>query len=208
MPRTFSDEAFFRNNKERDRRRDTLEEHLGHEVLEAIQRICTAYSHRNVQIGYCQGFNFIIGRLLQVMTEEEAFWTFAALIESSRVLPLDYYQNLMGARVDLAVMAELMEEKFPRLAAKGYIEIVCIHIMNWFITLFANSLSFDVLVRLWDLLFIKGTKILFRFTLAIVHLQEEELLRCHDIVAVRKKLESVSAYLQDPVIVLQVASQP
>ena len=76
----------------------------------------------------------------------------------------------MGARVDLAVMAELMEEKFPRLAAKGYIEIVCIHIMNWFITLFANSLSFDVLVRLWDLLFIKGTKILFRFTLAIVHL--------------------------------------
>ena len=143
------------------------------------------------------------------MTEEEAFWTFTALIESGRILPLDYYQaTLMGARVDHAIIEELMEQKFPRLAAKGYTTIAGIHVMNWFITLFANSLSFDVLVRLWDLLFIKGTKILFRFTLAIIHLLEDELLHCQDIMAVRKKLDSISEYLQDPIIVLQVANQP
>jgi len=36
MPRTFPDEPFFKNNKERDRREDSLQERLGQEVLEAI----------------------------------------------------------------------------------------------------------------------------------------------------------------------------
>ena len=53
----------------------------GKDVRDAIKRICTAYSVRNNVIGYCQGFNFIVGRLLQVMTEEEAFWTFTRIIE-------------------------------------------------------------------------------------------------------------------------------
>lgn len=53
MPRTFPDEVFFKTNKERDSRDNTLQEQLGEEVLEAIQRICTLYSYRNVHIGYC-----------------------------------------------------------------------------------------------------------------------------------------------------------
>lgn len=88
-----------------------------------------------------------------------------------------------------------MEKKFPRLADRGYTAIAGIHFMNWFITLFANSLSFEVLVRLWDLVFIKGPKILFSLSLAIIHLLEDELLRCSDIMAVRRKLDSISEIL-------------
>lgn len=41
-------------------------------------------------IGYCQGMNFILGRLIKYLrTEEEAFWVFTLLIES--VLPIDFY---------------------------------------------------------------------------------------------------------------------
>jgi hypothetical protein len=36
MPRTFPDEASFRNNKEKGTREDTLQEKLGQEVLDAI----------------------------------------------------------------------------------------------------------------------------------------------------------------------------
>jgi hypothetical protein len=70
----------------------------GKDVRDAIKRICTAYSVRNNVIGYCQGFNFIVGRLLQVMTEEEAFWTFTRIIE--HMMPLDYFANMLGALVD------------------------------------------------------------------------------------------------------------
>ena len=56
------------------------------------------YSVRNGTVGYCQGFNFVVGKLLQVMREEEAFWTFASIIES--LMPVDYFINMVGARVD------------------------------------------------------------------------------------------------------------
>ena len=97
MPRTFPDESFFKTNKN-SKRKATLEEQLGQEVLDAISRVCTAYSVRNAHIGYSQGFNFIIARLLQIMTEEEVFWTFTSIVEG--LMPIDYFQQMVGARVD------------------------------------------------------------------------------------------------------------
>jgi hypothetical protein len=41
----------------------------------------------------------IIGRLLQVVSEEEAFWIFTQLIET-RYFPNDYFQMMVGALVD------------------------------------------------------------------------------------------------------------
>lgn len=38
--------------------------------MNAIDNILRAYSVRNPTIGYCQGFNFIVGRLLLVVNEE------------------------------------------------------------------------------------------------------------------------------------------
>jgi hypothetical protein len=111
MPRTFQDDQFFRYigiNKKVKRRvsNETCQPATGKDVTDAIKRICTAYSVRNNQLGYCQGFNFMVGRLLQVMTEEEAFWTFTRIIEC--LMPLDYYANMLGALVDQKVMDLLL----------------------------------------------------------------------------------------------------
>ena len=38
--------------------------------LEQLRRILTCYSIRNSSIGYCQGFNFIVCRLLDVLKDE------------------------------------------------------------------------------------------------------------------------------------------
>jgi len=38
--------------------------------LEKLKRILLAYSRRNISIGYCQGFNFIVGKLLKVIENE------------------------------------------------------------------------------------------------------------------------------------------
>ena len=113
MPRTFPDESFFRTNKD-PKREPTLEEELGAEVLETVQRICTAYSVRNAHVGYSQGFNFIVARLLQTMTEEEAFWTFTCIVEN--MMPIEYFQQMSGARVDQQIMEHLIWDLLPELA--------------------------------------------------------------------------------------------
>lgn len=72
-------------------------------MIEKLRRVCKAYTVRNPEIGYCQGFNFMVGRFLKIMSEEEAFWMLAVLIES--FIPLDYYSKLIGAIVDKDVLS-------------------------------------------------------------------------------------------------------
>lgn len=55
--------------------------------------------------------NFIVGRLLKFMGEEEAFWTTTMILET--VLPLDYYSNMIGVLIDQKVFFELLKKKLP-----------------------------------------------------------------------------------------------
>ncbi len=54
LNRTFPEEEFFQDPDNIDR----------------IRNILIAFSRRNSSIGYTQGFNFIIGRLLQILQNE------------------------------------------------------------------------------------------------------------------------------------------
>jgi len=42
--------------------------------------------------------NFIVGRMLQYMNEEEAFWTLTMILET--MIPMDFYSNMVGALID------------------------------------------------------------------------------------------------------------
>lgn len=63
-------------------------------------------------------------------------------------------------------------------------------------------------MRVWDLLFIKGNKLLFRISLAIFHLLHDELLDCDNFCAIMAIMEKTSVLLQDPEVVLQIAEWP
>jgi hypothetical protein len=58
-------------------------------MVQSIRKILVAYTKRNPIVGYCQGMNFVLGRLIKILSEEEAFWVFTMLIE--HILPIDYY---------------------------------------------------------------------------------------------------------------------
>ena len=98
----------------------------------------------------------MVGRLLQVMTEEEAFWTFTNIIES--MMPIDYYANMQGALVDQRIVEALLQRELPDLHAHFEanffkVEMSC---LQWFTCLFSYNFNLDVVVRLWDLIFLKG----------------------------------------------------
>ena len=73
--------------------------------------MCVAYTIRNPEIGYCQGFNFIVGRFLRIMSEEEAFWMLSCLLES--FIPLDYYSKMVGVIIDHSILNALLQDKLP-----------------------------------------------------------------------------------------------
>ena len=50
--------------------------------LEKLKNVLICYSIRNTTVGYCQGMNFIAGRILLIMgDEEQTFWIFIQLLE-------------------------------------------------------------------------------------------------------------------------------
>eukprot|EP00347_Sterkiella_histriomuscorum_P023907 403332973 len=82
--------------------------------IKQIRNILVAYVKRNPLIGYCQGMNFIVARLLKCLKEEEAFWVFVQLLES--ILPLDYYTQMMGVQTDLKILNIMIKDSLPQVS--------------------------------------------------------------------------------------------
>jgi len=160
-----------------------------------MRRVSIAYSIRNPEIGYCQGFNFIIGRFLKIMSEEEAFWMLTTLLEC--FIPIDYYSKMVGVIIDHNILSMLIEEKMPDLHAhmqRAYFDPK-IASFQWFACLFSYHFSFDVLARLWDLFFLKGSKILFRLSLAILHMMKSKIMSYDSFEDIMKVFDSIPAQL-------------
>ena len=48
---------------------------------------------------------------------------------------------------------------------------------TWLISLFANTLEFKIVLRIFDCLFLEGFKVIYRITLALLKLKENEFLK-------------------------------
>ena len=74
-----------------------------------MKNILIAFSMRNLTIGYCQGFNYIVGKLLLMLNfnEEDAFWVFTQIAEN--YLPFDFYIKFAGVRVDMEIVKKIIK---------------------------------------------------------------------------------------------------
>lgn len=173
----------------------------------SLRRVLVGYSFRDSDVGYCQGLNYVAALLLLVMkTEEDAFWMLAVLLEN--VLVNDCYtDNLSGCHVEQRVFKDLLAKKCPRIAA--HLEAIGFDVSlvttEWFLCLFSKSLPSETTLRVWDVLFNEGAKVLFNVALAIFKMEEEELLRAHQIGDVIDILQNTTHHLYDPDNLLTVA---
>ena len=60
---------------------------------------------------------------------------------------------------------------------------------QWFMTIFSTNLPLELTLRIWDIFFIEGQKILFRIGLAIMKINEKELMKAD--------FEKVSSIIKD-----------
>jgi len=110
------------------------------------------------------------------MNEEEAFWTFASMIEV--FLPLDYYACILGALVDQGIFKRLIKKTLPNIwiIIKKCGIIPDSISMKWFMCLFAHNAEEGVADELWDRLFLSGPKLIFKAGLAMLVLLEKNII--------------------------------
>ena len=51
-----------------------------------------------------------------------------------------------------------------------------IYATQWFMTIFSNNIPIKLTLRIWDVFFIEGQKIIYRVALAILKINEKKLL--------------------------------
>ena len=159
-------------------------------------------------MGYVQGFNFIVGRMLSLgFTEEQThtFWLFAQIIES--YLPLDYFYSMSGILTDQKIFHRLMSLKLPKLTARltklGIdSSLLCV---QWFLSIFAGVLSQHAITQVWDLFFLKGPIILPQVALALLFSERWAVKSCDNFNKMIQMLEKAPAVVHDPSDLLETA---
>ncbi|KAL4074944.1 rab-GTPase-TBC domain-containing protein [Scleroderma yunnanense] len=172
-----------------------------------LRRVLTAYSRRNPAVGYCQGMNLVTSTLLLAHAdEEEAFWVLCAIIE--HILPEDFFSpSLLPSRACPLVLLDYVQESLPKLS---------IHLSNlgvdlpaicfsWFLSLFTDCLPIETLFRIWDIFLVDGLDVLYRVALAILRINEQELLQCESNSAMYVALENLPTRMWLPDKLLQVS---
>ncbi|XP_058878347.1 TBC1 domain family member 2A-like [Acipenser ruthenus] len=169
------------------------------DAVQKLQRILLAFSWQNPTIGYCQGLNRLAAIALLVLKgEEDAFWCLVAVVEI--IMPQDYYsKTLTASQADQRVFRDFLAEKMPRLMAhfKEHSINHSLITFNWFLVVFVESLVSDILLRAWDAFLYEGTKVIFRYALALFKYNEEDILKIHDNLEIYQYLRFFTKTISD-----------
>ncbi|XP_078541330.1 TBC1 domain family member 2B isoform X1 [Lissotriton helveticus] len=176
------------------------------EGIQKLRNVLLAFSWRNPDIGYCQGLNRLAAIALLYLEQEDAFWCLVTIVEV--FMPRDYYtKTLLGSQVDQRVFKDLMNEKLPRLHAHLELYKVDFSLItfNWFLVVFADSVVSDVFIKIWDSFLYEGSKVIFRFALALFKYKEEEILKLQDSMSIFKYLRYFTRTILDARKLINIA---
>jgi len=173
--------------------------------IKKLENILLAYSRRNQFIGYCQGFNIIVSFILKIINnEEESFWLFVQIIE--KILPLNYYSNVLGVLVYSALIEQLLFQFLPELF--NFIQNNCfeIHITNllykWLLSLFIEDFPENLSLNIWDALFLNGDITLFKASLCVLKLLKPEIMKVESIEELISLFDKKINEMKDPSIMI------
>ncbi len=170
-----------------------------------LENILIAYSRRNPFLGYCQGFNFIVYFILKIIKkEEEAFWLFVQIIE--KILPLNYYSNVLGVLVYSALIEQLLFQFLPELFSFIQKNDYEIHITNllykWLLSLFIENFPEKLSLIIWDALFLNGDIILFKASLGVLRNLKPQIMKVNSIKELNSLFEQKIKEFQDPTVMI------
>ncbi|KAF8568179.1 hypothetical protein P879_03846 [Paragonimus westermani] len=135
-------------------------------LLNILKAYCLLYP----ETGYCQAHAPLAAALLIHMPEEEAFWTFICICE--HYLPDYFNQGLLRVKTELKMFAALLAKYHPKIHShllQHNVEPIFFAI-DWFMCLFTRNLPWSSVLRILDMFFFEGIKVIFRTALALLNL--------------------------------------
>jgi len=145
---------------------------------QGLFNVMKAYSLHDSEVGYCQGSAFLVGVLLLQMSEEDAFAVVVRLMEDYRLREM-YKPTMAELGLCIYQLECLVEEFLPELHLHFQSQnfYTSMYASSWFLTLFTSCLPLHIAYRVVDLFLSEGMEIIFRFSLAILVICKEDLLR-------------------------------
>ena len=146
----------------------------------SLRNVLVCYSTRNSSIGYCQGMNFVVSRLLLILgNEEHTFWVFYQIME--HFLSLNYYFDLTGIIVETTLIETILPIYLPELHAflekNNFNMTISNFIHKWMVCIFTQTLKVEMVYSFLDFFFLDGNISLVKNSLFIFASLQEEILR-------------------------------
>ncbi|XP_068596803.1 TBC1 domain family member 10B [Brachionichthys hirsutus] len=176
-------------------------------------RVLKAYTQYQPEEGYCQAQGPVAAVLLMNMPAEQAFWCLVQI--SEHYLPGYYSPLLEGVLFDAAMLTWVLRKTCP--AAYKHLQRHEVEPLmfatDWLMCLFTRHLPFNTLLRVWDLFFCYGVRVLFQAAAVLVSRvlgRAEQRKRCQGQMETLEKLRGVRDQVQDEgdAFIAEVCSVP
>ncbi|XP_040137340.2 TBC1 domain family member 4 isoform X1 [Ictidomys tridecemlineatus] len=147
----------------------------------SLFNLLKAYSLLDSEVGYCQGISFVAGVLLLHMSEEQAF-------EMLKFLMYDlgfrkqYRPDMMSLQIQMYQLSRLLHDYHRDLY--NHLEeneiSPSLYAAPWFLTLFASQFPLGFVARVFDIIFLQGTEVIFKVALSLLSSQETLIMECEN----------------------------
>ncbi|XP_059356118.1 TBC1 domain family member 4-like isoform X3 [Carassius carassius] len=159
----------------------------------SLYNLLKAYSLLDTEVGYCQGISFVAGLLLLHMSEEQAFDTLKFLMYDLSIRR-QYRPDMISLQIQMYQLSRLLHDYHRNLYTHLEEHEICpsLYAAPWFLTLFASQFPLGFVARIFDLLFVQGTEVIFKVALCLLSSHEGEILECDG-------FESIVDYLKSTI---------
>ncbi|XP_075703542.1 uncharacterized protein LOC142683581 [Rhinoderma darwinii] len=177
-----------------------------------LYRILKAYTVYRPEEGYCQAQAPVAAVLLMHMPAEQAFWCLVQICD--KYLPGYYSAGLEAIQLDGEIFFALLRRVCPmayRHLKKFKIDPI-LYMTEWFMCIFSRTLPWTSVLRVWDMFFCEGVKIVFRVGLVLLRHtlgSVDKLRSCQGMYETMEKLRSLPVHcMQEDFLLPEVSSLP
>ncbi|KAM6440670.1 TBC1 domain family member 1 isoform 5-T6 [Liasis olivaceus] len=135
----------------------------------SLYNILKAYSLLDQEVGYCQGLSFVAGVLLLHMSEEEAFKMLKFLMFDMG-LRKQYRPDMTILQIQMYQLSRLLHDYHKDLYNHFEAHEISpsLYAAPWFLTVFASQFPLGFVARVFDMMFLQGSEVIFKVALSLL----------------------------------------